>query len=126
MMSACREDDIRELLDDAFQFRVGLDGILPNLVSLRGQVYLVVSLFIQNTGFLVIEIKQVSGVHFVLEENFIGAYHLCILPQARLDALTQANEPFDSIGWQEGVADNIVRLLANTIDAARALEIGRA
>ena len=103
-MGARREDHIGQLLDDALEFGIGIDGVLPDLIGLRCQVYLGIGLAIQDTRLLVVEIDQRLRIRLIFKEGFVGADHFGILLQPRAHALAQADEAFHALGWQEGVA----------------------
>ena len=56
------------------------------------------------------------------KEGFIGADHFGILVKSCPYAGAQPDQPFDSLGGEEGVAEDVLRLLANAVDAAGALD----
>ena len=59
---------------------------------------------------------------FVLKEGLVGAHHFGVLVQALPHASTQADEAFYAIRGQERVAEDLLRLLANAVDASGALD----
>ena len=61
-------------------------------------------------------------VAVVLEEGLIGANDLGVLLQALADTRTQAKNPLDALGWQEGVDEDLLGLLADAIHPASPLD----
>ena len=57
----------------------------------------------------------------VFEERFIRADNLGVFLQALAHARAQANDAIDAVGRQERIAENILRLLTDAVDAAGAL-----
>ena len=58
---------------------------------------------------------------FVLEKGFVRADDFGVFLEALADARAKADEAFDAIGRNERVAENLLRLLADAIHAARTL-----
>ena len=116
------EDHIGQVGDGFFQRRVGVAGVFPNLVGERGEVHFVVFRVVEDAGFFGEKVADEVVVFFVLEKGFVGADDLGVFLQALADARAQADEALDAIGGQKRVAENFLRLLADAIHAARALD----
>ena len=92
-----RVGDGRQAGNDLFQRGVGVDGVLPYLVGIRGKVDLVVFLAVEDAGLFVVEIVQCHDfIALVFEEEFVGPDHLLVLfepvayPAAEMDDLLDA------------------------------------
>ena len=61
-------------------------------------------------------------VVFVLEERLVRADHLCVLAEPGPDSPAQVDDALNPLGGQEGVAQNLLGLLAYAVNAARTLD----
>ena len=99
--------NIGYLWDNAFQLRVGIGGVLPDLESLRAEVHVhIVLVFIQTAALLVIHIAEVLLV--ALKENFVAAYNTCILIDTGIQTGTQSDDLFHLVGREERIAIDLL------------------
>ena len=89
---------------------------------MRGEVDLTVGFVIEDACLLVVEVEQRRTVGLVLEERLVRAHDLGVLGEPGADARPQADDPFDTLGWQEAAAEDLLSALADAIDAACALD----
>ena len=68
------------------------------------------------------QVAQRLLVVVILEKGFIGADHLGIGLQALAYTRAQLDDPLDAIGGQKAVAQNLLGLLADPVDAPGALD----
>ncbi len=61
-------------------------------------------------------------LRLIFKKGFIGSNDLGILGEALLDAGAQPDNPFNAVGGEEGIAENLVVLLPNTVDTPRPLD----
>ena len=94
---------------------IAVNGILPYLESIRSKVYFGVGIAVENARFLREEVADALIVAIILEKGFVCADDLGIFLQSLTDTGTQADDPFDTIRRQEGVAENGLCLLANAV-----------
>ena len=116
-MRAGRIDDFRQCRDDLFERRVAVDGVLPDLVGVGTQVHLAVRVVVENAGLLGEQVADRLFAAVVFEEVFVGADHFGVLLQTLADPRSQPEDSFNAVGGQEGIAENRLRFLADTIDA---------
>src|SRR5690349_14362150 len=67
LMRPSRENDGWKPCDGLLQSRIFVDGILPNLISVRGQIDFRLSVTVKDTGFLVIQIHDCLIVLIILK-----------------------------------------------------------
>src|SRR5438093_11374204 len=77
-----REDHRRERRDRPLQVWITVNGVLPDLVGVRGEVYFGLGFPIENAGLLVVEVKEFLTLLLVLEEGLIRSDDLGVLVQA--------------------------------------------
>ena len=114
-------DDGGHLFDRFLEGGVAVGGVVPDLIGVGGEIDLGVVVAVEDTGLFVVEVVNGAGV-FVLEKGFIGADDLGILIKSCANAGAQPDQTFDALGRQERVAEDVLRLLANAVDAAGALD----
>jgi hypothetical protein len=73
-------------------------------------------------GLLGEQVAEGLVVAIVLEEGFVGAHHLGVLSEPLADAGAKADDLLDAVGWEKCVAEDLVGMLADAVDTARALE----
>jgi hypothetical protein len=92
--------------DDGWQsegnFLVMGGSAVPDLQGDAGKVNIFVLIFVQNSRLLRVEVTQFVG-DFFAEKGFVRADDFLILLKAMEEALAQADDPFHSFGWQEGI-----------------------
>ena len=115
-------DDVGEGRDLALERRIVVDGVLPDLVGVGGQVDVAVGVAVEDARLLVVEIDQDPIVAVVFEERLVGADHLGVLAQAGADAAAQADDALDAVGREEGVGEDLLGPLADPVDAAHPLD----
>ena len=120
-MRAGRIDHFRQRRDGLFERRVAVDGVLPDLVGVGTQVHLAVRVVVEDAGLLGEQVADRLLVVVVFEEVFVGADDFGILLQALADSGPQPEDSFNAVGRQEGIAENGLRLLADTVHAAGTL-----
>jgi len=57
-------------------------------------------------------------VFFILEERLIGADHFGVFMQALADAFAKTDDAFNTLGWHEGIAQDLFGFLPDTIHTA--------
>ena len=99
-------------------------AFFPYLVGVGSQVYVAFRVAVQDAGALVVQVEDRHIVEFVvvLEERFVGADHLSVLLETLPDPPAQVDYALDTLGRKEGVAENLLCLLPDTVDAARTLD----
>jgi hypothetical protein len=102
--------------------RVGVNGVLPDLIRVGRQVDLGITIIVEDAALLGVEVADQFVVLVVVEEGLVGADDFLVLDQALAHTGTEFDEAFDAIRRDEGVAKNLVRLLADTINTAGALD----
>ena len=115
-------DHVGQGRNDLLQLGVAVDGVLPDLVGVGSQVHLGVLVAVQDAGLLGEQVADDLVVPVVLKEGLIGADDFGVLLQALADAGAQADDPFNAVGRQEGVAEDLLGLLADAVHAAGALD----
>src|SRR5207248_1302155 len=95
---------------------------LPNLVGVRGQVDLTVRVTVEDPRLLVIEVDDQSVVRVVLEEGFVSADDLSILPKPPANAISELDDAVYAIYRKKRIATNPLRGLADAIDAPSSLD----
>ena len=121
-MPARRKDDVRQVCNGLLQSWVGADGVLPYLVGVRRQVNLAVGVSVEDARALVVEIDDGLVVGLVLKERLVGANHLGVLMKPGTDPFSQLDDALHTVGGQKGVAQYLLRMLSDAIDAARPLD----
>src|SRR5437879_4083421 len=100
-MGSSREHDGRKTGDDLFESWILVDGVLPNLISKRGQVDFGISVAIQNTGFLVIQIHDCVVVSVIFKKRLVSSHDFAVFLKSLTDTRSQLYESLDSICRQE-------------------------
>ena len=109
------------LFDRLLETGFAVGGVVPDLVGVGGEIDLGVVVAVEDAGLFVVEVVNGAGV-FVLEKGFIGADDFGILVKSCAYAGAQPDQAFDALGGEERVAEDVLRLLANAVDAAGALD----
>ena len=104
------------------QRRITVDGILPYLESIGPKVYFGIGIAVENARFFREEVADALIVTIILEKRFVCADDLGVFLQSLADAGTQADDPFDTVRRQEGVAENGFRLLADAVHTSNPLD----
>ena len=99
-----------------------LDGVFPDLVGLGSEIDFGVVVAVEDPGLLGKEIADGLLVGLILEKGFVAADHFGVLAEAVAHAGAQADDAFDAVGGEERVAEDLLRLLPDTIHATGPLD----
>jgi hypothetical protein len=116
-------------IDDGWQVRngflqrgVAINRVLPDLVSVGGKVDFAVLIAVKNPGAFIVKIENRRGVVVAFKKCLVGSDDFGILGEPLPYAIADADDALDAVGRKEGVAENLTGLLANTVNATRALD----
>ena len=114
-----RIDHRRQRFDAVRQRGLAFGGLFPDLPRIRGQIDFVVRV-IQHALLFGVQVADGVGL-FVFKKGFIGADDFGVFLQPLANALAQFDQVFHAVGRQKRVAKNLLRLLANAVHPASAL-----
>src|ERR1022692_873111 len=117
-----RVDDGREIRNDLLQRRVAVNGFFPDPICVGSKIDLSVIVAIEDAGAFVIEIEHGGFGGLALEEGLVRPDDLRVFAQTLKHALAQADDPLYALGREEGIAEDVPRLLPNAVDAPCALD----
>ena len=120
-MPTRRVDNVRHAGHDLRKLRVRFERPLPDAERVGRQINLVVGLIVEDTCGLVVKTAQQVVALVVLEKDLVGADHLAVFSQARPHPVAQVNDLVNSFSRKERSAYDLLRLLADTVHTARAL-----
>ena len=87
------------------------------MVGIGGKVDVGFVVAVEDAVFFVVEVENGLLV-FIFEECFVRPDNFGIVAEARPDAGAKPEQTFDSFGGQKGIAEDVVRLLADAVYAA--------
>ncbi len=101
---------------------VAFHGVLPYLVGLRREIHFRIVITVKNAGVLRIEIAHGLLVALVFEERLIAPHDFRILVQTLSDTTAQTDDPLNTIGGEERITADLLRHLADTVNASGSLD----
>ena len=89
---------------------------------MRCQVDLGIVIAIKQPRLLREQVAHCQLIALILKEGFIASYYLSVLFQSMAHPSPQLNDALDAIGGEERIAENLVGVLANTINTTHSLD----